>query len=174
MTSWHINDWVVARVWNVSEIRSRVGKLGLELGPTLPAWVVSEFERNYSVVLPKSYRNFLLSVGDGGAGPFGGLWSLNRSYGPVNEEWWPRFLATPFAFTEAVGPEVIGDYDYDEDGLVVGSMIVAEIGCGAFVRLVVTGDSAGKVWFDNLGIDSTLEPGPDFCDWYMDWVCSMG
>jgi hypothetical protein len=90
-----------------------------------------------------------------------------------DEAWWPGFLATPFPHTRAVGPDSL-DAEYDEDELVTGSMILADMGCGAFARLVVTGAAGGQVWFDYLGINSTLEPGPDFHDWYLAWLRSPG
>ncbi|MFB7594674.1 hypothetical protein [Streptomyces sp. NPDC056160] len=53
--------------------------------------------------------------------------------------------------------------------LVTGSMIISDMGCGAFVRLVVTGAASGQVWFDTLATDDTLTPGPAFGDWYQAW-----
>ncbi|MEU8925793.1 SMI1/KNR4 family protein [Kitasatospora sp. NPDC048545] len=130
---------------------------------------VRSFESRYGVTLPEDYRTFLTSVGDGGPGPYHGIWRLSRSYGPRDETWWPGYLATPFPFTRAVGPDDLGD-DYDEDGLVPGSMIISDMGCGAFVRLVVTGAAGGQVWFDTLGVDDRLTPGPAFGDWYGAWA----
>jgi len=165
--------------WNQNEIRARLMVLAgddpsrhhgrYELGPVLSKEQVRRFEQRYGVTLPESYRSFVTTVGDGGAGPYNGLWSLSRAYGPEDEAWWPGFLATPFPHTLAVGPDSLGD-DYDQDELVTGSMILADVGCGASARLVVTGAARGQVWFDHLGIDSTLEPGPDFRDWYLGWL----
>ncbi|MET8539646.1 SMI1/KNR4 family protein [Kitasatospora sp. NPDC004799] len=133
---------------------------------------VRSFERDYGVALPADYRTFLMTIGDGGPGPYHGIWVLSRSYGPKDEAWWPGYLATPFPFTRAVGPDDLED-DYDEDGIVPGSMIISDMGCGAFVRLVVTGAASGQVWFDTLGIDDRLTPGPAFGDWYRTWATSV-
>ncbi|WP_445525824.1 SMI1/KNR4 family protein [Streptomyces cyslabdanicus] len=146
------------------------------LSDTRPRSVLSEaevrsFERQHGVTLPREYREFLMTVGDGGPGPYHGIWSLSESYGPGDEAWWPGFLATPFLHTQAVNPDDLDD-DYDQDRLVTGSMIISDMGCGAFVRLVVTGTVSGQVWFDTLGIDDTLTPGPAFGDWYRAWAAS--
>ncbi|MFD5434920.1 SMI1/KNR4 family protein [Kitasatospora sp. NPDC127067] len=132
---------------------------------------VLSFERQYGVTLPEDYRTFLTTIGNGGPGPYHGIWPLSRSYGPRDEAWWPGYLATPFPFTRAVGPDDLED-DYDEDGIIPGSMIISDMGCGAFVRLVVTGAASGQVWFDTLGIEDRLAPGPVFGDWYRAWTTS--
>ncbi|WP_369184371.1 hypothetical protein [Streptomyces sp. Y1] len=41
---------------------------------------------------------------------------------------------------------------------------------GSFARLVVTGGAAGQVWSDHLWTGSSLDPGPDFRDWYLRWL----
>ncbi|WP_442802772.1 SMI1/KNR4 family protein, partial [Streptomyces sp. CB01373] len=56
------------------------------LSDTRPRSVLSEaevrsFERQYGVTLPRDYRGFLMTVGDGGPGPYHGIWSLSESYG---------------------------------------------------------------------------------------------
>ncbi|MFB7664919.1 hypothetical protein ACFC1R_13350 [Kitasatospora sp. NPDC056138] len=40
-------------------------------------------------------------------------------------------------------------------------------------RLVVTGKSAGQVWFDDPDWGG-LTPGPDVRTWYTDWLESTG
>ncbi|MEU6713639.1 SMI1/KNR4 family protein [Nonomuraea sp. NPDC046802] len=163
---------MASRRWDGEEIRSRLAALGYELHPVLAPARVSEFERKFAVELPGSYRSFITEVGNGGAGPFHGLWELDRSYEQKYEDWMPGFLATPFPYVEAVGPDNLGD-DYDEDEIVTGSMIISDIGCGSFVRLIVTGATKGQVWFDHTAINDTLEPGPDFHDWYSSWLQSL-
>ncbi|MDR8414064.1 SMI1/KNR4 family protein [Nonomuraea sp. 3-1Str] len=158
--------------WDGEQIRARLTALGHEIRPALPLERVVAFEREFAVTLPESYRTFVTEVGNGGAGPFHGLWELERSYGPKDEAWRPGFLATPFPHTTAVGRDELGE-DYDEDRVVTGSMILSDMGCGSFARLVVTGARPGQVWFDHLMVDDTLVPGPGFCDWYSSWLRSL-
>jgi hypothetical protein len=36
--------------------------------------------------------------------------------------------------------------------------------------LVITGPDRGQVWTDDLGCGDALSPGPDFRDWYGQWL----
>ncbi|WP_433476797.1 hypothetical protein ACQPZP_06885 [Spirillospora sp. CA-142024] len=75
---------------------------------------------------------------------------------------------------EALDDE-IGDRHIDYDDLLTGSMIIADIGCGAFERLVVTGPAAGQVWREELRFGGgALTPGPDFGAWYLSWLRRVG
>jgi hypothetical protein len=46
------------------------------LNEPLPESAVSMFERDLSIQLPNEYRSFITGVGDGGAGPFYGVFPL--------------------------------------------------------------------------------------------------
>src|SRR5258708_4092696 len=46
--------------------------------PPLPEGAVREFEARHRVTLPREYRGFLLHVGNGGAGPYYGLFKLGE------------------------------------------------------------------------------------------------
>jgi hypothetical protein len=50
--------------------------------------------------------------------------------------------------------------------------MISEIGCGAFCRLIVRGPASGQVWIEDFGSDDILSPGPDFYDWYMNWLAA--
>lgn len=67
------------------------------------------------------------------------------------------------------------DPHMDHSDLLTGSMIIAEIGCEAFERLVVTGPAGGQVWREELQFDGgALTPGPDFRKWYLRWLRRLG
>ena len=152
---------------------------GHRLGPPLAETDVTAFEQQHQITLPASYRGFVLRVGDGGAGPYYGLYRLDRS-GTLSLEWderpVPRQLATPFPHTTLWNPNAAGseswmtDDEYFDAKWSTGSLIIAEFGCGAFFRLVVSGAARGQVWFDDRAADGGLTPGPDFRDWYLSWL----
>lgn len=144
------------------------------LGPTLSVDELIRFERDRGIALPASYRSFLTAVGDGGAGPFYGMYrhdgaDWNNPQRPL-EEHQPGFLATPFPHTEHFLPGMDNDPDLYHPSWLAGSLALAEFGCGAYFRLVVTGPARGQVWFDDLATDRGLAPGPDFRDWYRTWL----
>jgi len=68
------------------------------LNPPLAESEVTAFEARHRLSLPEDYRDFLLEVGDGGAGPFYGLFRLDRSDldRRDGEDLMPGFLAGPF------------------------------------------------------------------------------
>lgn len=154
------------------------------LGPRLSAAQLERFEAQYGVELPASYRAFLLEVGDGGAGPYFGMFRHDGS--DWNDGWRalderePGFLATQFPHTERFQPfpdvpacaRHAPEQDFYDPCWITGSMVLAEFGCGAYFRLVVTGPARGQVWFDDLGCDQGLTPGPDFRDWYQNWLAN--
>ncbi len=157
-----------------------------QLGPVLTEAEVTRFEAEHGVTLPTAYRSFLLEVGDGGAGPYYGLFPLNgdgMSDLERAERFRPGYLATPFPHTKPWNPDnyvpdadrpgppgVMTEDEYFDERWTTGSLVIAEIGCGAFHRLVITGEARGQVWFDDRAADSGLAPEADFHDWYQDWI----
>jgi hypothetical protein len=120
---------------------------------------VVRFERRHGVKLPPDYRAFITQLGDGGAGPFYGVFALGKF--EDDEPWkagefigepgtrFPYKAAwnAPMAVIDAVNA---GDhaaevaYHRGLDGIVP---LVTE-GCALFDVLVVTGPEAGHVWHD--------------------------
>jgi hypothetical protein len=49
-----------------------------KLRPPLPGSVIEAFERQYGVALPQDYRYFITVIGDGGAGPFYGVFPFGQ------------------------------------------------------------------------------------------------
>ncbi|MCP9952931.1 SMI1/KNR4 family protein [Actinomadura madurae] len=167
-------------MWNRHVMLAALALLGDkgELGPPCRLDHVVELERRLDVRLPESYRDFVLRIGDSGAGPGQGLWSLGRSIRWADRGVYaPRYLATPFPFTARVPGEYFDDLDEDghHDDPLTGSMIIAEIGHGAYFRMVVTGATRGRVWRDDVGLPGgALSPGLDFADWYTNWLQRLG
>jgi hypothetical protein len=51
---------------------------GFKLHPPLSESTVGKFEAKYRIRLPEEYRGFLINLGNGGAGPFYGLFKLGE------------------------------------------------------------------------------------------------
>ncbi|MET9496968.1 SMI1/KNR4 family protein [Streptomyces sp. NPDC006552] len=177
--------------WDGAWVRSRIAAMAREdpqhhrfgashhryrLHAPLPEAAIRSFEHLQGVTLPASYRDFLSTVAGGGAGPDYGLLGLAEE-GDDEEALHDLraeclrvgFLATPFpCTTDWPGPGRGGDNGYS----VEGTLVLGEIGCGTFSRLVITGTNAGQVWLDDQTWGG-LTAGPDFHDWYTAWLTSQ-
>ncbi|MDH6144900.1 hypothetical protein P3T35_006949 [Kitasatospora sp. GP30] len=138
------------------------------LRPPLEEGVIRAFEQRLGIALPDSFRSFVRHVADGGAGPDYGVVGLTEEiddeealYGLYQECLQPGFLAAPFTYSE----KTARPYSLH------GTLVIGEIGCGMFSRLVVTGPCAGQVWLDDPDWGG-FAPGPDFREWYSTWLAS--
>lgn len=180
--------WDAQAVWDGDEVRERVRAMAAAdpecrafsarrhqwmLAPPVSEAVVARFEQDRGFEFPASYRTFITTVSSGGAGPAYGLYEFG------SKPWVDQQgdLALPFPHISRFEPSdersVCAEHAPGEEDFspcwFTGSLVIAEIGCGSFYRLVVTGQSRGQVWTDDLGIDA-LKPGPDFHEWYMHWL----
>lgn len=196
--------WVV---WEASQIERILGRLReldpdlrrfgatghrYQVGPRLTESEIDTFEERHHIVLPDDYRSFLRDVGNGGAGPYYGLYSLERAV-RLEEE---GFLARPFPYTaqwnstttpilrgssnahllDADG--AITEEEYFEDYRIQGTLTLAHEGCGYYQLLVVSGAERGHVWADARASDGGILPMPyeaedtriTFREWYEDWL----
>ena len=154
---------------------------------------VTAFEDLYGVSLPEEYRAFLLQVGDGGAGPFYGIFRLDRSSLPAyypgcpepREDLLPGFLAGSFPHTrpwKAWDGNMAGgrlpetdDEDYGDPAHIAGSLNLSHEGCGYMVRLVLNGSQRGALWEDGRCSDMGIKPfAPGFAAWYLRWLSDPG
>jgi hypothetical protein len=153
------------------------------LGPSLTEAGVADFEERHGVTLPHEYRTFLLEVGDGGAGPYYGVYRLDgadaEEFGEPERT--SGFLATPFPHTQDWNPNPhypcptwMDDDEHFDDCWITGSMALCHFGCGAVFRLVTTGACRGQVWFDDRGSDGGLShAAPDFRAWHLEWLTTQ-
>lgn len=157
-----------------------------QLNPCLTEDEVQAFERRSNVILPDDYRQFLLQVGNGGAGPGCGM---------LKFVWkdWGEAIAIGKSYENGTFPNQIPVYFLLEKEELTGGITLplADYGCGMTAQLVVTGKRWGKVWFisaenDTLpfgqGLCNHLHAGSaeefmmeveeafSFYEWYRDWL----
>src|SRR5262249_11207885 len=115
----------------------------------------------------------LVRVGDGGAGPYYGLYPFKHTY---EEMGWVEHgdIAKPFPLEQAWDqydrPETRYDLPSGTD-IRDGCLMLSHHGCGYWSFLIITGKERGKVWDDFTTADGGLHPtGKTFLQWYEDWL----
>ena len=153
------------------------------------------FEERNRISLPKDYRNFVLNVGNGGAGPYYGIYPLlpdNVHHG-MSEDYGID-VSVPFPHSKDWDEGQQGAYDSDagqspDDDLVAeyfdnrhiaGALCICDYGCGNFFLLVANGSEKGNMWVDGRlnysGIfrggfeDGERERAITFSRWYLNWL----
>lgn len=150
----------------------------------LTAKELADWQAKNQVTLPEPYTQFLTKVGNGGAGPYYGIYSIEKatSYTDRNalttkcvlrprmtkEEW--NHLTEPL-----INDEDISDLEYDaaRDRVMGGMLCIGTQGCEYDMYLVLEGQHSGKIVF-------TSDFYPDhpfffiyednFLDWYERWL----
>jgi hypothetical protein len=173
---------------------------GFQLNPVLSETEVLEFEREHRVTLPEDFRQFLTSVGNGGAGPFYGVFSLGEMDDNFGVQRWQEgdgfvgILSRPFPFQEewnelsSMPITDLGESEYERQmeafeksywnsSLVNGAFPIGHEGCALRIFLVVTGEAAGHLWEDRRSEYGGLRPVrlangsvATFSGWYEEWL----
>lgn len=155
---------------------------GYRLKPVAPIEKIERFEEKYQVVLPPEYRFFLTQVGDGGAGPFHGLYSLDKAEAyhqyPENmkksawidqkltKEEWLEVMTEP---VDATREEDDLAYDRSMELVHSGIQLIGTQGCTYDNLLMLNGAEAGKVVYIDWNLDPEWPPaltGQTFLEWY--------
>lgn len=163
------------------------------LGRTLDEVAVRAFEVQHGIVLPPDYREFLLRAGNGGAGPYYGVFRLGEADDGHGHAVWQAgtFVGDPgkpFPHRDAWNlsdAEIEGLRSNEDDEQILarywvpvdGAIPICHEGCALRVWLVVTGSEAGHVWRDATAdfegwspiLDSTRARAT-FGSWYSDWL----
>jgi hypothetical protein len=194
----------------VDEVRQKVEKLRAmdqelrlfaadhhryEFNPPLAEIDLLGFEERNRISLPKDYRDFVLNVGNGGAGPYYGIYPLlpdNVHHG-MSEEY-PIDVSVPFPHSKdwnegweraydwetGQSPDDSLDTEYFDSGHITGTLCICDYGCGNFFLLAVNGSEKGNIWVDGRlaysGIfrggfeDGERERAITFSEWYLNWL----
>ena len=149
--------------------------------PTISLSALVDFEHTHNIELPEGYREFLLNVGNGGAGPFYGLLPLEKwndaLWGEIDEPKVENPKVRLLASESPLLPEVEYGDDWEEHldnlehGAYQGAITICEQGCTYYSLLIVTGKARGRV----VNIDGDMQPPkfapfPDFLSWYDGWL----
>lgn len=158
-----------------------------ELHSVLAPRDLASFESRFSVGLPQDYRDFLLHVGNGGAGPFYGVfrlgevdwnhdhatWEKSGLLGDPSEPFqhskaWnlsPAFFAKEPNYDECDDPDDAYerwsntlDEEYWGGHIMNGAIPLCHEGCANRYWLVVTGKEAGAMWHDERADQRGIRP----------------
>lgn len=165
------------------------------LNPILTGQTIQQFESLYNVTLPKEYVDFLMHVGNGGAGPFLGLEPFEKilfvdldrpsSASLLNPDlpflhtqpWNEVFNAT---CDEEDEQEFERQYFEFHQHQMDGVIAISNYGCGISLNLVVNGQEYGYIWTDDRANEGGIYPSRElgnsdkltFLDWYELWLDS--
>jgi hypothetical protein len=144
-----------------------------ELNSPLDEGVIQRFEDVHGIRLPDDYRAFLRLAGNGGAGPYYGLLSLDSWEDAVLEA--PAgFLARPSPLRPDMRPvhEREDTANPASEDPLQGTIALVYQGCAYYALLIVTGAYRGRVVYINLDArgSSYFVHHPDFLSWYERWL----
>jgi len=125
---------------------------------------VEKFEQEIGIMLPEDYRNFLLHAGDGGAGPYYGLFSLRQVHG------WLAWQVEPER-TPKLSPQTKEWNSDDPDNWKRGCIPIESQGDTYFTCLMVAGPNRGRVFYMEYEGSWIFFPRePTFLSWYCRWL----
>jgi hypothetical protein len=164
------------------------------MNPSIAESRVEAFEQGHSVRLPSEYRDFLVQIGNGGTGPYQGVFSL----GTVDDGFAVRAWkvndslvgdpSRPFRFewawndTSNMPPDDLlerneekywrqmEDFEktYWSSELMNGAIPICHQGCALRIWLVVTGPHSGELWDDRRS-----DPSAGACGWLKSHIRRM-
>ena len=158
-----------------------------QLNPVVKESALADFEKRHGVKLPTDYRQYLLEIADGGAGPFYGLYSLDEGTelakdfaGKLDDP-----LSRPFPLDNAATRAFLDHVrtcieNGDDDEIVYpevpepcpGLVFLCDYGCGWSYALVANGEQAGTVWFVGEYLSPIHRDGKQlsFLEWIDGWL----
>lgn len=150
----------------------------------IPYAKLVEWQTENKVVLPESYARFLTEIGNGGAGPYYGMYSLEKAtsytesdamnmqcvlYPNMDKEEWNR-LTEPLNSDEDISDS---EYDAAHNKVLGGMLCIGTQGCEYDMYLVLEGEHTGKVVYTsdfhpNIPFFFVYED--NFLNWYERWL----
>lgn len=153
-----------------------------QLNPVTTIEKVQEFEKKYGMQLPEEYVSFLTKVGNGGAGPDYGLYSLEMVE-TMNSRWLNQDSRPPFidkaltaekwkAVMDGLDDDEYDDDEYDGvmDDVYSGILVIGTQGCTFDTLLMCKGSERGKIVYIDWNLEGDYPPyltDMEFEYWYM-------
>jgi hypothetical protein len=153
------------------------------LNPCLPESQIRAFEQTYAIHLPDDYRSFLKTIGNGGAGPYYGINTLERSLRDWCRDEDPHYPSKAFPLhtnLELYTLDPSAEFDaYMTSAYIQGTIDICHYGCAVYFLLVVNGSEYGNIWVDDRASDGGIialtqqldhDTRVDFLTWYENWI----
>jgi hypothetical protein len=154
------------------------------LNPPLSDREIISFETLHSISLPTDYRHFVSHIGNGGAGPYYGVFPFGQMDDNYELKSWHEgdgfvgVLSEPFALRDAWNDLTrkpseklietnLEEYDrqlatfekiYWSPVRTNGAFPICHIGCALRIWLIVSGGEAGHLWLDGRADNTGLSP----------------
>jgi len=146
-----------------------------KLNPVINPKELDEFESLHKVRLPEDFRLFLMELGNGGAGPYYGIYPLKKQYAPsktgldcvyhpemTDEEWNELY--------ELDDLEIDGQLSEWDEKTCRGNLSLGTQGCTYDMSLVVAGENKGRVYYEIEDEKPFFVFESNFLDWYERWL----
>ena len=170
-----------------------------ELMPPISESKLVKLEREFNLTLPDDYRSFITTIGNGGAGPSYGLYSIEGAItGDSSPPYgYPGRDRRKLVSEKFIRPDEMGEDEWSDEK---GVLILCQHGCANDDFLVLNGKEKGTVWsylewvghmlpeltfINGLPQDKRVEAEKrwvdqillapkeqvmTFSDWYMNWL----
>ncbi len=146
-----------------------------ELRAPLTEAEVTAFEAEHGIALPEDFRAFLIHAGNGGAGPYYGIYPLKEwsdFAGWAMDSVPDGFLARPNAFRPGENPNPSREADANLAAAYQGTLSIGTQGCTYCMQLITAGPFRGRVVY--VDADGYKPPyvvrDADFLGWYERWL----
>jgi hypothetical protein len=167
--------------------RQHTDQLGVEahrfiMNDPMSESAIGDFEERHGITLPSGYREFLLTIGNGGAGPYYGIlplsqWCRHVGVDPTPTDHLARENPLPVGFRRT--EEWPTDLGIDEEDAFLGTLCICPLGCESYGLLVVSGPHRGRVLYVDLEYPNPppsflpppfFVPDTSFLAWYERWL----
>lgn len=154
------------------------------LNPPLSKNEVKVFEKRNEISLPLCYRSFITKLGDGGAGPFYGLMTLEEKqrapqllpeylksapiiHPDLTDEEWQEIRGKLESYSRINRSKYLKELNRIYQGL----LCIGDQGYSYYTMLVVSGEHKGRIVYITSALHKPMFHRADnFLDWYKCWL----